>query len=102
MWSDFYQNILDEFKIKSSTKVISCAPSHEGNNVIWVVYDRKGKMFTFNLFTSVVHLGHLYVIPTCSCGDWCSYFVWCQYILLSSMSAGIKLEDMQNLRTLYS
>ena len=55
---------------------------------VYEVTDREGIKSRPNLKTKIVHRGIVYVIPTCSCGYWCSSFRLCKCIVKALVEVG--------------
>ena len=90
-----------EFKTKSATYVISCARVLEDSDGLWLVTDKNVISSNANLAIPVVHWGHVYVVPKCTCSDWCSHFIWCPCIIQASTISNVLLESVENLHPPY-
>ena len=84
--------------IKSATEVIYCIVLSEDS---YKVSHKCIKESTVNLDTKIVHIGHLYTIPTCDCGDWISYFTVCPVVIRALTIAGRDVENVENLHHLH-
>ena len=91
-WSDYYQKLLNESKMKSSTDVVSCQPTSVAN--VYDVIHSDGTVTTVNLATKIIHLGHLYIFqpavvvtgaPSLSCAP-VSSEVWSWQVEMLRMS----------------
>ncbi len=103
-WSSFFQHHYDQYKMVAGTDVVdvSAVELEDGSKstTLWEVRDIHGKVSNVNLETRIVHLGHVYTIPTCDCGKWCSVFVWCPCIIrggsMAALVSSFKLESVCN------
>lgn len=102
-WSDYYQSHLDVFKMKCATDVISCSQveAAAGDGNLYQVTDKNGRVTNVNLATKIMHLGIVYTVPTCDCGDWCSFFIMCPCIIRSLTLAGRTIENVHNIHPIH-
>ena len=84
--------------IKPVTEVIKCVVLSDDS---YKVSHKCSKDSTVNLATNIVHVVHLYTIPTCDCGNWMFYFIMCPCIIQSMTIAGRDVENMKNLHPLH-
>jgi len=98
-WSQFYQDHYDEFALLAAKEVVSC--EKVGDDDVWVVTDKGGNEVKVNKATTVIHLGHAYIIPTCECGHYCTFFIWCPHIIRVYTESEDQLEDVANIHPFF-
>ncbi len=88
-WSAMYESEVEKSMMLSSTKVKDVVFLTGGERVR--VIETNGLEYEVNLATKIVHRGHVYVIPTCSCGYWHSSFRICLHMVRALTQAGKKV-----------
>ena len=99
-WSDYYQKHLDVFAIKSATKIKKCVLLQEDNNNEYKVMHQNETNCHVDLCTKIVHLGHVYTVPTCQCGDWKSFLIICPCIICCLTASSQNVYDVKNVHLL--
>ena len=80
-WSPLYETEVEQ-SMKLALQVTSVNKvAAEGGLVTYEVTDRDGAKSVVGLDTKIVHLGHVYIVPTCTCGYWRSSFRMCKCIV---------------------
>ena len=77
-WSDRYESAVQE-SMRLSTNVESCEDI--GNACFRVKQRDSSATSVVNTESKIIHLGHLFTIPTCDCGYWTSTLMPCLCIV---------------------
>ena len=77
-WAPVYESEVETSIMLCTMNVTACEIVDES---IYTVTDDDDVTSTVNLDTKIVHRGHVYIIPTCTCGYWCSSFRMCKCII---------------------
>ena len=77
-WAPGYECEVENSIKLCTMKVKSC---EQVDDFVYTVTDDDGMTSTVNLDTKVVHLGNVYIVPTCTCGYWMSTLRMCKCII---------------------
>lgn len=98
-WTDYYQGRLDIAERMAGR--ITCTLATEGIPNVFTATDIDGKTSTVNLSTPVIHRGIKYVIPTCTCGEYMSWFMMCGCIVRACNVAGVEYKVVTNIHPVH-
>ena len=86
-----------EKSLQMSTLHVRSCDKVEGTVSEYKVVRRDSTIVVVNLDTKIVHRGQVFVIPTCTCGYWCSSFRICMDIAKALIEDGRKIWSINNI-----
>ncbi|KAK1736959.1 hypothetical protein QTG54_012404 [Skeletonema marinoi] len=95
-----YEDAVDEsirmctLHVKSCSKIGNTGSKYE-------VQCSKGPAVVVDLDTKIVHRGQVFIIPTCTCGYWCSSFRICMHIVKALLEDVREVKSVKNVKNIH-
>lgn len=99
-YAQVYEDSVNK-SLQMCTLYVTSCEKISGSESEYTITCSKGPDFIVNLDTKIVHRGQVFVIPTCTCGYWCSSFRLCIHIVKALTVDGRQIWEVKNIHPIH-